>query len=503
MSISSALFSGISGLSTNGNAMSVIGDNIANVNTIGYKSSRTTFQDVLAQSVATASGTSQIGRGAALSSIDTLFQQGSFESTSNATDLAIGGQGFFIVSPTTEETQYYTRAGQFRFDSDGYFINPEGYVARGWALDSDGNDVGTLQPVVLSAFTSPPEATSTITAITNLNSQDTSNVASIFDTWNANDAAGPIGDASYGYQTSIRVYDAQGKSHDVTVYYDKMDATSEYNDGSVDLNNSWEYIVTCNPDDDLRTAFAASEAKGILMRGSLTYNATSGALASQTGFIYDGAGDPALEANWTRATTFSSTGYPEFSAEFVAGVTQTIAGEFGSRSTTGAWTAGGATTVADIAPAALLPSSAWQPEALTSTQYASSSTTIYQTQDGYGTGFLENISVGTDGVMVGHYSNGQILNLFRVGLAKFNNQQALSKVGGNLWSATRDSGDAITGHPGENGLGRISSNSLEQSNVDIAAEFVKMITTERGFQANSRIITSVDNMLQELINLKR
>jgi flagellar hook protein FlgE len=282
-----------------------------------------------------------------------------------------------------------------------------------------------------------------------------------------------------------------------------MDAASEYNDGSVDLNNSWEYIVTSNPDDDLRAPFAASAAKGVLMRGSLTYNATSGALASQTGFIYDGAGDPTLDVNWTRATTFSSSGYPEFTAEFVAGVNQTIAAEFGSRSTTGAWTAGGATTVADIAPAALLPGSAWQPEALTSTQYASSSTTIYQTQDGYGTGFLENISVGTDGVMVGHYSNGQILNLFRVGLAKFNNQQALSKVGGNLWSATRDSGDAITGHPGENGLGRVSSNSLEQSNVDIAAEFVKMITTERGFQANSRIITSVDNMLQELINIKR
>ena len=126
MSISSALFSGISGLSTNGNAMSVIGDNIANVNTIGYKSSRTTFQDVLAQSVATASGTSQIGRGAALSSIDTLFQQGSFESTSNATDLAIGGQGFFIVSPRAEDTQYYTRAGQFRFDADGYIHQPRG-----------------------------------------------------------------------------------------------------------------------------------------------------------------------------------------------------------------------------------------------------------------------------------------------------------------------------------------------------------------------------------------
>ena len=144
-----------------------------------------------------------------------------------------------------------------------------------------------------------------------------------------------------------------------------------------------------------------------------------------------------------------------------------------------------------------------RPQALTSTQYASSSTTVFQTQNGYGTGFLESISVGTDGIMTGHYSNGQILNLYRVGLAKFNNQQALFKVGGNLWSATRESGDAITGHPGENGLGRIAPNSLEQSNVDIAAEFVKMITTQRGFQANARIITTTDDMLQELINLKR
>ncbi len=502
MSISSSLFSGISGLSTNGNAMSVIGDNIANVNTIGYKSSRTTFQDVLAQSVATASGTSQIGRGAALSTIDTLFQQGSFESTSNATDLAIGGNGFFIVSPQGEETKYYTRAGQFRFDADGYFINPEGYVGQGWSLDDSGNDVGTLQPIRLSAFTSPPEPTNAVTAITNLNSQDTSNVASLFNSaWDANNATEPIGDAQYGYQTSIRVYDSLGRSHDVTVYYDKA-LGSEYDDGAnANIENTWEYLMTCNPADDLRTAFATADARGVLMRGTLSFNATSGSLESQTSFVWDGLGDPDVDGSWIPATTFSADGYPEVNAEFVANVPQTIASEFGSRSTTSAWV-GGAANVGAIA-ADGLPTSSWEPQALTSTQYASSSTTIYQTQDGYGTGFLENISVGTDGIMVGHYSNGQILNLYRVGIAKFNNQQALSKVGGNLWSATRESGDAITGHPGENGLGRISSNSLEQSNVDIAAEFVKMITTERGFQANSRIITTVDSMLQELINLKR
>jgi flagellar hook protein FlgE len=501
MSISSSLFSGISGLSTNGNAMSVIGDNIANVNTIGFKSSRTTFQDVLSQSVATASGTAQIGRGSTLSAIDTLFQQGSFESTSNATDLAIGGNGFFIVSPPNEETQYYTRAGQFRFDADGNFVNPEGYIARGWALDADGNDVGTLTDIQMNTFTSPPEATNRVTAITNLDSEDTSNVDSLFSTWDATSASGPIGDTAYGYQTAIRVYDALGNSHDITIVYDKINAASEYNDGTVDLENTWEYLVTCNPDDDLRTAFAGTEAQGVLMRGTCTYNATTGVLESISAYEYSGSGDPTDNANWVPTNSFSSDGYPQTEAEFVDGVSQPIAIQFGTRSTNGTWS-GGAATVADIA-ADGLSTSTWEPQALSSTQYASSSTTVYQTQDGYGTGFLETISVDTDGVMVGHYSNGQILNLFRVGIAKFNNQQALNKVGGNLWSATRASGDAITGHAGTNGLGSISPNSLEQSNVDIAAEFVKMITTQRGFQANSRIITTVDAMLEELINLKR
>ena len=501
MSISSSLFSGISGLSTNGNAMSVIGDNIANVNTIGFKSSRTTFQDVLAQSVATSAGTAQIGRGASLSAIDTLFQQGSFESTSSATDLAIGGNGFFIVSPQDSETEYFTRAGQFRFDADGFFVNPEGYVARGWALDDTGNDVGTLQDIRLSAFTSPPEPTGSVTAVTNLDSEDTSNSDSLFDAWDAT-ATEPIGDAAYGYQTSIRVYDALGNSHDITVIYDKMSDTSEYDDGAIDLENSWEYIITCNPSDDLRTDFAGTSAQGVLMRGTMTYDAQSGSLEAMSAFVYDGSGnDPTDPATWTRATSFSTDGYPQFTAQFVAGVDQVVSAEFGTRSTNGTWAAGG-TTVADVVGGGL-PTSTWEPQALTSTQYASSSTTVFQTQNGYGTGFLESISVGTDGIMTGHYSNGQILNLYRVGLAKFNNQQALFKVGGNLWSATRESGDAITGHPGENGLGRIAPNSLEQSNVDIAAEFVKMITTERGFQANSRIITTVDGMLQELINLKR
>ena len=148
-------------------------------------------------------------------------------------------------------------------------------------------------------------------------------------------------------------------------------------------------------------------------------------------------------------------------------------------------------------------SGTWAPSSLSTTQYSSASTTTFQSANGYGAGDLQSMTVATDGVITGQYSNGQVIPLYRVALAKFQNNQALFKVGGNLFRETRLSGDPITGKPGSTGLGSISPNSLEQSNVDIATEFVKMITTQRGFQANSKIITVTDQMLAELIALKR
>jgi len=148
-------------------------------------------------------------------------------------------------------------------------------------------------------------------------------------------------------------------------------------------------------------------------------------------------------------------------------------------------------------------SASWENDSLSTTQYSAASTTTFQSANGYGAGDLQSVTVGTDGAITGQYSNGQVIPLYRVALAKFQNNQALFKVGGNLFRETRLSGDPITGKPGNSGLGSISPNSLEQSNVDIATEFVKMITTQRGFQANSKIITVTDQMLAELINLKR
>ena len=147
--------------------------------------------------------------------------------------------------------------------------------------------------------------------------------------------------------------------------------------------------------------------------------------------------------------------------------------------------------------------SIWEPAPLSTTQYARASSTVFQSANGYGAGALQSISVGTDGVLTGQYSNGEVIPLYQVALAKFQNEQGLYKEGGNLYRETRLSGDPVTGSPGTNGLGSISPNSLEQSNVDIATEFVKMITTQRGFQANSKIITVTDQMLSELIALKR
>ncbi|MBU4407852.1 MAG: flagellar hook-basal body complex protein, partial [Proteobacteria bacterium] len=142
-------------------------------------------------------------------------------------------------------------------------------------------------------------------------------------------------------------------------------------------------------------------------------------------------------------------------------------------------------------------------EALSTTQYANSSTTIFQDQNGFAAGFLQSVSVDTKGIITGNYSNGQVLQRAQVALASFNNLAGLSKEGGNIFRETSESGAPITGPPATNGLGTISPNSLEQSNVDLGAEFVKLITTQRGFQANSKIITTTDEMLADLINIKR
>ena len=479
MALSSALFSGITGLSSLGEAMQVIGDNIANVNTVGFKSSTFTFQDLLSQAVATQAGTSQVGKGTTLSDIYQSFSQGSFETTSSTTDLAIGGSGFFQVREAESTNMFLTRAGNFRFDKDGYLVNPEGYVVQGWELNDDGEDISSTTDIRLDSFTSPPSASDEIELILNLDeSEAEANTGDLQDAWDPFDGTvyndTPMGENQELYQTSIKVYDNLGATHDITAYFDKTST-----------DHTWEFVLTCNPEEDERSGFDAGDnryARGLLGRGTLTFEESSGKIDSMSLWEcigHDGT-DPTFGAEQD-ADDVNASGYLEFDTEFISGETQAVALNFGSFSD----------------------GTNWAPDSLTTTQYSKASTTVFQSSTGYGAGDLQGVNVDVDGVITGVYSNGEVIPLYRVAVADVVNPVGLEKVGGNLYKTTRLSGEAPTYHPGTNGTGNIAPNSLEQSNVDIANEFVKMITTQRGFQANSKIITVTDQMLAELINLKR
>ncbi len=278
-----------------------------------------------------------------------------------------------------------------------------------------------------------------------------------------------LADSASVYQTTLKVYDSLGSTHDVTIFFDKGVTAA--------TNPVWEYIVTVNPSEDLRTITQADQT-GLLARGTIEFNAASGDMTNITCALNIGDG------TWTdlaNADADDNGGYFGVPATFIAGSPANIGLNFGTR----------------------FNGTTWANNALSTSQYASASTTVFQSADGYGAGDLQSVSVATDGVITGQYSNGQVLPLYRVALAKFQNEQGLYKVGGNLFRETRLSGDPITGKPGSSGLGSISPNSLEQSNVDLATEFVKMITTQRGYQANSKVITTIDQMLAELIQLKR
>lgn len=466
MSLTSGLYTGVSGLSATGNTMQIIGNNISNANTIGYKSSDYCFEDLLSQSIATQSGSTQVGRGTAISTVALDFTQGSFENTGNATDLAIGGDGFFKVVDPDSGSTYYTRAGNFEFDKNGNLVTSDGYIVQGWSLDENGEAQGSLTDIKMESFTSPPQESEIVTIITNLDADSASNVADLAAAWDGT-AEPPISSVNYEYQTTLSVYDSLGSQHDVTVYYDKSDAGA----------STWEYIVTCNPSEDNRTDFDGTVYQGLLASGTLEFSESSGSI---TGLTMNSV-DP-LTGTWT-AETVDSNGYFEFDANFLGGPTtiMSIELDLGTRYN-------GAT---------------WENSSLSSTQYAKASTTTYQTADGFGSGDLQDIDVDSDGVITGIYSNGEIIPLYQLALADFLNPQGLYSVGGNLFRETRDSGTAITNVPGTSGLGSISPNSYEQSNVDIATEFVNMITIQRAYQANSKIITTLDAMLSETIDMKR
>ena len=438
-----SLFSAVSGLKAHQTRMDVIGNNIANVNTVAFKSQSMTFSEVFYQTTQTASGPSdsiggtnpkQIGLGSSVGSIaTTVSTEGASERTDNPYDLQISGDAFFIVS--SAGTTYFTRAGNFKVDESGALVTSDGANVMGWQTDDDGNvvkDVVSKLYVTSTEFTyTAPSRTTGLTLSGNINASSTESIT-----------------------TTMNFYDSLGNSYQATVTLDYV----ESNDTTTKTYSITPVSISQN---------GSITNLSFSVEGSISFNAVTGASLDTNDDIVitlnnNGTGSTSVLLDTVGTTTdhkisIDATGLTMYSDKTSVKSAMGITDDDGN--TTGA---------------------------------------------GKATGTMTSVGIDTSGCIVASYSNGDTVTIGQIAVATFANPEGLEKSGENLWSATLNSGlfDGI-GEDVTTGDGKITSGVLEMSNVDLSSEFTSMITTQRGFQANSRIITVSDTLLEELINLKR
>lgn len=557
MGLSTSMWTGVAGLLTHGEKMNVLGNNLANVNTVGFKYQRMDFEDMFYTEIGTAGGIGQIGTGVKVGGLFSIMTQGGFEDTGEATDLAISGSGFFTVK-SAQGANYYTRAGNFRFDKNGYLVDPNGNVVQGWQVDQahlasaelNGENLvrvptmGSLTDIRLDLLDVKAKATNVMTVIANLDAStaqrnqnltvdatgnfvidDGVNPAvqatpeEIFTTYTAynsqkTDDEPALSENAYDYQTTMKIYDELGGAHDATVYYTKIT--------SAEGKGYWEYIVTVPPEEDGRTldnqTMQSTDKSGVLMVGTMTFS-PGGSLENITAFVLDGtstttAGPPPTYGldQWKQAA-LDDNGMPKFTANFLGVENANFVGDvnaipvslnLGISSGDYSWAVGSAANAAGVTGTALASAmSAPNIDTMTTSQLNTQAWTKFISQDGYPPGTLSTVYVDSNGVLTGRYSNGQIRELFVVALADFTNPWGLHREGSNLFSESSESGQPRIDQANSGRLGSVNSTKLETSNVDMAREMVQMILTQRGFQANSKVITTADTMLAEVIQLKR
>lgn len=544
MGISSSMWTGVTGLQAASSQMNVISNNLANVDTTGYKSQRMDFEDMVYANVPTATGISQMGEGVRVADITSDFSQGGLQASTSATDMAISGLGFFNVKDPATQAEYYTRAGNFLFNKDGTLVDQNQYAVQGWAVNQSAvrdaaaqgttlgqtPTVGSVTNIRLDTLALGAQATTNMSVVSNLDptsaphsTSATNPFFSLFQSYNYNPAqpsTPALADTAFSFQSTMKVYDQRGGAHDATVYYDKV--------SDVGGKEYWQYMVATTPAQDGRTVningttqnMASNSKAGVVMMGTMVFD-DSGKLQNITSYTLNSASlsNPVSNlSDWTLAKV-SSTGYPMFTANFrgVSGASVTgasnavnIAVNFGIRSSSTTW-ATTAISADEVGFSHLSNAAALQGFSadsitinnLSTTNFDSPSSTLFVSQDGYPPGTLQSVSVDNNGVLSGRYSNGQVQELYVLALADFSSPWGLKRDGSNLFSQTPASGDALIGAANTGRLGSVNGSSLETSNVDMAAQMVQMIQTQRGFEANSKIITTADTLLSEVIQLKR
>jgi len=410
-----SFYTAITGLNGNQQWLNVISDNIANVNTIGFKSERVTFEDLIAHSLTTFANNTpkntEIGGGSFIALTTKDFSQGSFMNTNSPTDLALDGEGFFMVKDN-QGTVYYTRAGQFRLNADGDLVNVDGMKLQGWTLDNNGNIAGALDKINVP-YAINPTITTKINLVEPTNLDSRSNVISAtFD---------PTNSTTFNYVNSMTIYDSLGNPHTLSFYFQK---TNESSTGS-----TWKVYVYM--DNDLTTQVGSS---------TLNFD-TNGNLTSGSPFT--------LSLTLTNGATS-----PQVISVDVSKIKQ-VASDF----------------------------------------------IFYANQDGFAKGDLIGVAVAEDGIIKGMYSNGNVKNIARLAVATFKDKEMLVRKGNNLYLPNTQTFTPIITPGGI--LSKVRSGFLELSNVDISREFINLITAQRAYQANARVITTDDQILQEAMNIKR
>jgi len=433
---------GISGLNAASRNLEVIGNNIANANTVGSKSSRAEFSDIYAYA-AYDQGRNAAGIGVKVDAVTQSFAQGGIRTTENPLDVAINGRGFFRVSPAGSPSDAsYTRSGQFQLDSQGYMVTNQGLRLQGYAIDpTTGRSTGVVGDLQLPSQGIGPHVTTQGSLTLNLDARAASPSA----TTPAFDLKNP---ASYASSTSMQTFDQQGGQQVLSVYFRRTG-----ND------NEWE--VYAAQDGNPVPALASAGAPQVPV-GRLTFNPDGTLNAAASGTLVGGvltAGDLKLDL------PFSASTLP------VAG----------SASTT-------------TAPVTL--------SFKGSTQFGSAFGVTEASQDGYAPGQLSGFGIQPDGTVQARYSNGKSLAAGQIALADFRNEQGLVPVGGNLWRATPQSGQPALSGPGTANLGSLQGGALEESNVDLTQQLVDMISAQRAYQANAQTIKTMDQMLSTLVNLR-
>lgn len=442
-----SMFSGVSGIRSHQIMLDVIGNNISNVNTIGFKSSRVTFKDMFSQMVKGSSAPDsstgrgginplQIGLGIGVSTVDTLFTTGSVQRTDNNTDLSIGGEGFFILKGSSADPFRYTRAGNFSIDKQGNMVAANGMHVYGWQYHEEdplnpGSQIfdtdRSVEPINIYSDSYngnkkiiAPHATDQITLSGNLNMNDTNTDPAVI--------------------LPMTVYDSFGNEYKVEVQFQKTA-----------VDHVWDYVLT--------DTLTGADKRFADIAGTITFDNTAG----NEGRALQATGGTNADTGLVRDITLGLNAVNSNLTD----VDMTI----------------------DLSKI---------------TQYATDSSAKVYSSNGYNCGTLATFSIGDDGIITGIYSNGQQQPLGQVALASFENPSGLQKAGENMYIETSNSGVVKKpSKPGGEGLGTLNPGTLEMSNVDLSQQFTEMITAQRGFQANSRIITTTDEILNELVNMKR